>query len=81
MTIPTASTASAALTEALAFLVQFARTAKSTGSIAPSGAALSRALTRHIRPGSAQQPRAVLAGPYNTSIPGRPCPGACCARP
>jgi len=62
-------TTSAALGEALAFARQFTRTAKMTGSIAPSGAALSRALTRHVRPGSAEQPRAVLeVGPGTGAV-------------
>ncbi|MFJ6082326.1 class I SAM-dependent methyltransferase [Streptomyces sp. NPDC092369] len=66
MTIPTAP---AALAEAMAFLLQFARTARTTGSLVPSGAALSRALTRHIRPGSAHRPRAVLeVGPGTGAV-------------
>lgn len=40
-----------------------------TGSIAPSGAALSRALTRHVQPGSTHQPRAVLeVGPGTGAV-------------
>ncbi|MEV7346580.1 methyltransferase [Streptomyces sp. NPDC093544] len=62
-------TASAALAEALAFLRQFSRTAKMTGSVAPSGAALSRALTRHIHPGTPHHPRAVLeVGPGTGAV-------------
>ncbi|MEV7341820.1 methyltransferase [Streptomyces sp. NPDC093544] len=66
MTTPTAA---AALAEALAFLRQFTRTATMTGSIAPSGAALCRALTRHIQPGSPHRPRAVLeVGPGTGAV-------------
>lgn len=65
----TTSTASAAVAETLAFLRQFTRTAKMTGSIAPSGAALSRALTRHVQPGTPHQPRAVLeVGPGTGAV-------------
>jgi phospholipid N-methyltransferase len=65
----TTPTTSAALAEALVFLRQFTHTARMTGSIAPSGAALSRALTRHVQPGSAHQPRAVLeVGPGTGAV-------------
>ncbi|MFC9842728.1 class I SAM-dependent methyltransferase [Streptomyces sp. NPDC060223] len=65
----TTRTASAAMAEALAFLRQFTRTAKMTGSITPSGAALCRALTRHVQPGTPHQPRAVLeVGPGTGAV-------------
>ncbi|WP_327358905.1 class I SAM-dependent methyltransferase [Streptomyces sp. NBC_01304] len=65
----TTQTASAALSDALVFLRQFTRTSRSTGAIAPSGAALSRALIRHVHPGGPDQPRAVLeVGPGTGAV-------------
>lgn len=62
-------TPSTALSDRFVFLRQFARTAKTTGAIAPSGRALSRTLARHVRPGGPDQPRAVLeVGPGTGAV-------------
>ncbi|MFG2138211.1 class I SAM-dependent methyltransferase [Streptomyces sp. NPDC048650] len=68
MTTPTPFSP-AALTDALVFFRQYTRTVRATGAIAPSGAALSRALVRHVRPGGPDRPRAVLeVGPGTGAV-------------
>jgi len=62
-------TPSTALSDTFVFLRQFARTARTTGAIAPSGRALSRALVQHVRPGDPDRPRAVLeVGPGTGAV-------------
>ncbi|MGI5352584.1 class I SAM-dependent methyltransferase [Streptomyces sp. CA-250714] len=55
--------------DTLAFARAFLTATRTTGAIAPSSAALSRALTQHIRPGGPDQPRAVLeVGPGTGAV-------------
>jgi phosphatidylethanolamine/phosphatidyl-N-methylethanolamine N-methyltransferase len=62
-------TPSTALSDTFVFVRQFARTARTTGAIMPSGRALSRALVQHVQPGSPDQPRAVLeVGPGTGAV-------------
>ncbi|MGW1208101.1 class I SAM-dependent methyltransferase [Streptomyces sp. NPDC002499] len=66
MTTPTTTST---LSETLAFLRQFTRTAKMTGAVVPSGSTLAQALTRHVQPGTRQHPRAVLeVGPGTGAV-------------
>ncbi|MET8183601.1 methyltransferase [Streptomyces sp. NPDC005336] len=55
--------------DAMVFFKQFIRAARTTGAIAPSSPALSRALIRHVHPGGPDQPRAVLeVGPGTGAV-------------
>ncbi|MGW3288861.1 class I SAM-dependent methyltransferase [Streptomyces sp. NPDC001002] len=57
------------LSETLAYLRQFTRTAKMTGAVVPSGSSLAQALTRHVQPGTRQHPRTVLeVGPGTGAV-------------
>ncbi|MBO8184865.1 class I SAM-dependent methyltransferase [Streptomyces spirodelae] len=55
--------------DTLVFVRAFLTAARTTGAIAPSGNALSRALTHHVRPGGPDQPRTVLeVGPGTGAV-------------